>query len=227
MPKVNEEYFVEKRNQILDAAFSVCNRKPAYDVTMSDIVAESGLSQGGVYKYFNNIDYVLSALIDKANSLGDYHAQIDAVMQSDVNAEEKLKGLFKISEQYFSEMLISYNKILFELSTFFAYSKDKRERIYQNVTTTSTFEYLIKCTSEVIIKETQKGYFKPILPIEDILAFIISSFDGIIRDVTLTKCYSGKDAPKAPAQFNEHKLINCIYLSTMYFLGKSVVEQER
>ena len=47
MPKVNEEYFVEKRNQILDAAFSVCNRKPAYDVTMSDIVAEIALARVG------------------------------------------------------------------------------------------------------------------------------------------------------------------------------------
>ena len=227
MPKVNEEYFVEKRNQILKAAFAVCNRKPAYDVTMSDIVVESGLSQGGVYKYFNNIDFVLSALIDKANSLGDYHNQIDDIMKSGVASEIILKELFKISEKYFSDMLISYNKILFELSTFFAYSKDKHDRIYQNVMTTSTFEYLIKCASELIISETQKGYFKPILPIEDILAFIISSFDGIIRDVTLTKCYSGKETPKAPVQFDEHKLINCIYLSTMYFLGKSVVEQER
>ena len=227
MPKVNEEYFVEKRNQILKAAFTVCNRKPAYDVTMSDIVAETGLSQGGVYKYFKNIDFVLAALIDKANSLGDYHNQIDAVMQSCVAAEIILKELFKISEKYFSDMLISYNKILFELSTFFAYSKDKHDRIYQNVMTTSTFEYLIKCASELIISETQKGYFKPILPVEDILSFIISSFDGIIRDVTLTKCYSGKETPKAPVQFDEHKLINCIYLSTMYFLGKSVVEQER
>lgn len=93
--------------------------------------------------------------------------------------------------------------------------------------TTSTFEYLIKCASELIISETKKGYFKPILPTENILAFIISSFDEMIRDVTLSKCYSGKETPKAPVQFDEHKLINCIYLSTMYFLGKSVVEQER
>ncbi len=32
----------------------------------------------------------------------------------------------------------------------------------------------------------------PVMPIEDILAFIIVSFDGIIRDVTLSKCYLEK-----------------------------------
>ena len=226
MPKVKEEYFAEKRNQILEAAFAVCNRKPAYDVTMSDIVAETGLSQGGVYKYFNNIDYVLAALIDKANMQGDYHKQIDIIMESDEKPETVLKELFCISEQYFSDMLISYNKILFELSTFFAYSQEKCKRIYQNVTTASTFEYLLNCASEVIISGTQKGYFKPVLPIEDILAFITSSFDGIIRDVTITKCYLGKGAPETSIHFDEHKLINCLYSSTLYFLGKNVVEKK-
>ena len=227
MPKVKEEYFVEKKDQILEAAFAVCNRKPAYDVTMSDIVAETGLSQGGVYKYFNNIDSVLAALIDKANTQGDYHKQIDLIMQSEEKPEIILKELFRISELYFSDMLISYNKILFELSTFFAYSQEKCERIYQNVTTASTFEYLMKCASELIITEIQKGYFMPILPIEEILAFITSSFDGIIRDVTIVKCYQGKGTSKASVQFDEHKLINCLYLSTIHFLGKSDIKEEK
>ena len=54
MPKVKDEYLENKRNQILDAAFAVCKRKPVYDVAMTDIVTETGMSQGGVYKYFNN-----------------------------------------------------------------------------------------------------------------------------------------------------------------------------
>ena len=46
MPKVKNEYLENKRNQILDAAFAVCKRKPAYDITMTDIVSETGMSQG-------------------------------------------------------------------------------------------------------------------------------------------------------------------------------------
>ena len=56
MPKVNQEYFENKRKIILEAAMRVFQRKPAYSVTMKDIVKESGLSQGGVYKYYSNID---------------------------------------------------------------------------------------------------------------------------------------------------------------------------
>lgn len=220
MPKVNEEYFEEKRNQILDAAFAVCNRKPAYDVTMSDIVAETGLSQGGVYKYFGNIDTVLAALIDRANTQGDYFGVIDKVMNSGLSPEDKLKELFTISKRYFSDMLISYNKILFELSTFFAYSSDKCQRIYQKVSTSSAFEYLMKCAAQIILSETESGYFSPVIPPEDVLSFITASFDGIIRDVTITKCYAGRGVPQTTLCFDEEKLIRCLYLSTMTLLGK-------
>lgn len=61
-----------------------------------------------------------------------------------------------------------------------------------NVTTSSTFGYLTQCVSKIIITGAESGYFTPVMPIEDILAFIIASFDGIIRDVTLSKCYLGK-----------------------------------
>lgn len=225
MPKVKEEYLEEKRNQILEAAFTVCNRKPAYDVIMSDIVSETGMSQGGVYKYFNNIDLVLAALIDKANSQGDYFEQIDKIMKSGDPPEVILKDLFLISEQYFSDMLISYNKILFELSTFFAYSPERRENINKYVTTSSAFEYLTKCASEIMITETQKGYFIPVIPIKDVLAFVVASFDGIIRDVTITKCYHGNDTPKTDIEFDEKKLIQCLYLSTMTLLGKPQIDE--
>lgn len=225
MPKVKNEYLENKRNQILDAAFAVCKRKPAYDITMTDIVLETGMSQGGVYKYFNNIDLVLAALIDKSNLQGNYIEQIDKIMESGNAPNISLHNLFLVSEQYFSDMLISYNKVLFELSTFFAYHPERYERINKNVTTSSTFEYLTQCASRIIVSGVENGYFMPVMPVNDILAFIIASFDGIIRDVTLSKCYSGNSVPKSGFVFHEKNLIHCLYASTMYLLGKNHKER--
>lgn len=221
MPKVKDEYLENKRNEILDAAFAVCKRKPAYDVSMTDIVTETGMSQGGVYKYFNNIDLVFAALIDKANLQGNYIEQIDEIMKSGNSPDAILHNLFLVCEQYFSEMLISYNKMLFELSTFFVYNPERRERINKNVTTASTFEYLTQCASEIIKTGAENGYFMPVLPIEDVMAFIVASFDGIIRDVTLSKCYLGKSMAESDVDFNEKNLIHCLYISTMSLLGKN------
>ena len=102
MPKVKDEYLENKRNQILDAAFAVCKRKPVYDVAMTDIVTETGMSQGGVYKYFNNIDLVLAALIDRANLQGNYIEQIDEIMESGNASDVILHDLFLICLLYTS-----------------------------------------------------------------------------------------------------------------------------
>ena len=217
MPKVKEEYLLEKRREILRAAFEVCKRKPAYEVTMSDIVAETGMSQGGVYKYFGNIYSVYAALIDEANQLGDRKEQIDAIMDSADKPERKLQKLFKVSEDFFSEMLISYNKILFELGTFCVQNPECSEQINAQTEVTPIFPYLAGRVSELIAVQTKAGYFKPIVPVPDILTFVTASFDGIIRDVTLNRCYGIQTDDMK--ELDEKKLIGCLYLSTLGLLG--------
>ena len=217
LPKVSEEYLIEKRNEILDAAFAVCMRKPAYEVTMSDIVAETGLSQGGVYKYFNNICSVYAALIDRANLSGNQIEQIDKVMELDIKPEKKLEELFKISESFFSKMLISYNKILFELSTYCIQNPEADKNINGETKAVPVFPYLANRAAELIVTQVQAGHFKPVIPVEDILSFMASSFDGIIRDVTLNKCYNIKSDNMT--ELDENKLISSLYLSILKLLG--------
>lgn len=38
LPKVDKEYFKEKKNKILDAAMKVAMRKPVYEVSLKDII---------------------------------------------------------------------------------------------------------------------------------------------------------------------------------------------
>ena len=45
MPKVSEDYFKKKRDEILDAAYQVVMEKPIYSVSLRDIIQKSGLSQ--------------------------------------------------------------------------------------------------------------------------------------------------------------------------------------
>ncbi|MBO4391520.1 MAG: TetR/AcrR family transcriptional regulator [Lachnospiraceae bacterium] len=217
MPKVKEEYFEAKKKEIIKAAFEVCKRKPAYDVTMSDIVAETGLSQGGVYKYYNNICSVYAALIDEANLVGNQKDKIDQIMASEAKPEIKLKELFSVSEEFFSDMLLSYNKILFELGTFCIQNPEYDKRINGETRVTPVFPYLAGRVAELIVTETASGYFKPVVPVEDVLNYVVASFDGIIRDVTLNKCYS--IATEEVNNLDEKRLINCLYISTVKLLG--------
>ena len=218
MPKVKEEYLIEKKKEIIKAAFEVCKRKPVYDVTMSDIVAETKMSQGGVYKYFNNIYSVYAALIDEANCAGGQIKLIDEVMDSDSDPEDKLKRLFDIAESFFSDMLISYNKILFELGTLCVQNPEYDKRINSETKETAVFPYLAGRLAELIVTQCGSGYFAPVVPVPDILSFVVASFDGIIRDVTLNKCYNIRSSEMN--KLDEKKLIGCLYISTLKLLGK-------
>ena len=62
MPKVTEEYLESKRSMIVDCAYKVCLRKPVEMVTISDVIAETGLSQGGIYRFYKDLDEILSEI---------------------------------------------------------------------------------------------------------------------------------------------------------------------
>ncbi len=226
MPKVKEGYYQEKKNKLLDIALQICNHKPVYDVKMSDIISESGMSQGGVYKYFSDIDEVFAALINRANAQKNYIEQINALVESKDSPETILLNLFSFSELYFSDMLISYNKILFELGTFFAHDSKRRDKITKNVESITVFEYLSQKMYTLLFEQTESGYFTPILPLKEVFAFVIAAFDGIIRDVTLTKCYLPATETPPLIVFDEKQLIKSLYISTLTLLGKQCPVQE-
>lgn len=64
-PKVTEEYKLETRDKILEAAEVLFSRKGYYDTSMDEIVKESGLSKGGIYEYFSSKEELFLALKDK------------------------------------------------------------------------------------------------------------------------------------------------------------------
>ena len=65
MSRVSREYYEIKKASIIDAALEVCKRKTVSSVTMQDIIDEAGISQGGIYRYYKNIDEVLTDLLSR------------------------------------------------------------------------------------------------------------------------------------------------------------------
>ena len=63
MPKVTEEYIENKKKRIVEAAYTLCLKKTVSTVTMQDIINETGLSQGGIYRFYHDIDEIFSDMI--------------------------------------------------------------------------------------------------------------------------------------------------------------------
>ncbi|GAA2632278.1 TetR/AcrR family transcriptional regulator [Paractinoplanes durhamensis] len=69
MPKVSAAYLAARRRQILDAAAACFARDGFHRTSMQDIVRESGISAGLVYRYFAGKDDVIAAIV------GEWHDQ--------------------------------------------------------------------------------------------------------------------------------------------------------
>jgi TetR/AcrR family transcriptional regulator, transcriptional repressor of aconitase len=62
MPRVTEGYLQSRRRQIMDAAITCFAREGFHRTTMQDIVGETGLSAGAIYRYFRAKEDIVAAI---------------------------------------------------------------------------------------------------------------------------------------------------------------------
>ena len=71
MPRVTEEYRANRRIEIIAAAARRFARDGFHSTSMADIITESGLSAGAVYRYFRSKEELIGAVADTALSTAD------------------------------------------------------------------------------------------------------------------------------------------------------------
>lgn len=90
MPKLPEATRVERRQQLVDAAWRCVADRGFQNVTVDHVCAEAGVSKGAFYGYFEQKRDLLLALLD------DEAAEVDAAMEELTHAPlsgvERLRG---------------------------------------------------------------------------------------------------------------------------------------
>jgi AcrR family transcriptional regulator len=66
MPRVSEEHLEARRRQILDAARRRFTANGFHSTSMQDVLKESGLSAGAVYRYFASKEDIIGAIAEEA-----------------------------------------------------------------------------------------------------------------------------------------------------------------
>ena len=84
-PDVSEE----RKDQILEAATRVFTQRGFDDARMDDIVAESGLSKGAIYWYFDSKEAIIVAILDRIFYWETAHIQKN--ISSDLGAAKQLE----------------------------------------------------------------------------------------------------------------------------------------
>lgn len=217
MPKVSNEYVDKKKNAILEAALSVCKNKPLYEITMKDIIKEAGISQGGIYLYFSDIDDILIALINKSNTNNNYKEKIDDIIEFNPTPRDAVVNLFALLGKYMKENVTTIGKIQFELTVLLANHPDRQKKMMSQINEIENNQYLMDNLFKKIDEGIVAGDFKPILPIKDIFYFIMVSIDGIVRDAVLQRCYGPIHNVKI--EIDEITLMNTLSKSVLLMLN--------
>ena len=91
----------DKKNQILDAAFSVFVEKGYSETTMDDIVCKSKMSKGAIYHYYNSKKDLFLSLIDhwEIYSFPDFYSK----GSKDKSASEILMNLSEVVLNVFNK----------------------------------------------------------------------------------------------------------------------------
>ena len=82
MPRVSDEHLEARRRQILDAARRRFAANGFHATSMQDILAEAGLSAGGVYRYFASKEDIIAAIAEEA--IGTIRAAFESAGDEDL-----------------------------------------------------------------------------------------------------------------------------------------------
>lgn len=215
MPKVKPDYFEQKKDIILNAAFNVCKRKPLYQVTMKDIIRETGISQGGIYRYYKSIDEILVEVINRSTLNINYRQLIDNLIVNSKTSADTIKSLFGFLTEYINNNTTTLGKFHFEMIELIAYEPDRIKTISaQNMHVNNT-QHFLRRLIEAIQRGVLSKEFKPALPLNDILSFISASIDGIVLDSIFHKCYG---VPEYEYGFDICRLMDALEKSVICLL---------
>lgn len=115
--------------------------------------------------------------------------------------------------------LLSYGKFSLELSMIYAAYPKRALKFRNSLTEQDGYNTLLTQCFPFISEQVKCGYFAPTAPLDDIIAFAVASYDGIIRNVTMQSCYGLGDSLPAHTQYNAVALLKTLCETILYLLG--------
>lgn len=171
-PRVTEEYKRQRKLEIIRAARAVFWRKGYLQMVMQDVIDETGLSRGAVYDYFSNKDELFRAVIED----GDIEArtEFDALTQTSP-VWPRLEELIVRTEQDTIYQPESATGIRAQIEYVVASAHDPGVEQWLR----DRYEWFVSAYVAAFEAAVRRGELSPILPLETIARFVVSSTDGM------------------------------------------------
>ncbi|MDR1237051.1 MAG: TetR/AcrR family transcriptional regulator [Propionibacteriaceae bacterium] len=199
MPKVKDEYFVGKRDFILNCTGEMLKEKPLYLISMRDIIKKAGFSQGVIYRYYANLDEVYVDFINKHTTASSLEQKIDALLNSEQEEIRILEACFIAMGEYIAELLKSVvGETFFELLVLYSSDFKKRTAIFPKLKFKQSLEYAQNKIVEYAMSNMDKGVFRSQIPVHSVIQFVSIFIDGIAQNVVFNAAEgNGRDSESA------------------------------
>lgn len=191
MPKVSEEYIQNKKNMIVRTAYNLCLQKNISTITMQDIIDATGLSQGGIYRFYKNIDEIFKDMLIDNRQRVNIKSQIDDIFADTEKKDVKvvLHQIFELLSNFMTKELMGIVKINFELSVLSMNAPQRVEKILGQIEGTGNFEYLFMRVSQYLQQHISSGILTPKVTQEELLTYLTTSYNGIEMSCIINHCY--------------------------------------
>ncbi|MCR4649303.1 MAG: TetR family transcriptional regulator [Lachnospiraceae bacterium] len=190
MPKVSKEYYEKKKEMIVEAAYRVCLKKPVEMVTISDVIAETGMSMGAIYRYYEGLDDILSDMVTMMRKEYDSYERIEELSrEKGLTFEEITYRACDIIGEVMEEHLMDIQKINFDFGSLAVNNPERMTKIMAGTNGIGKTESIgIYIFPKMVEAAKKQGYRMKGTP-EEIGIFISTAFSGIEKVCILNANY--------------------------------------
>ena len=220
MPRVSADYYENKKKEIIEAAYRVCARKPVTSVVMKDVIAETGFSHGVVYKYYKDLDEVLCDLVITINSKNKLGDKLEVIL-SKAKSKDWQEVIREICN-LMAEQLKTTDRDVLKISLYsdmLAVSDPERvKRIAERIGEDNQSPLLEVVTAMYgfLTNLIQDKKLKPIKSVDEIIEFLIATYQGIQTGYVLSGSY---DADELGGKYDPCKMFSCMAESIILMMG--------
>lgn len=245
MPKVTQEYIEQKKKLIVEAAARVCDKKAVCSITMQDVIDESGLSQGGIYRFYQNIDDILIdvlkwtatfSLVDSNHFTENFKKEIEELRSKKGKSQkfQRRKCIYDFIVQIcnaFTFVLEKYQYPFFFIHFGFLDMilnyPERAKYIFSNASNPFSFRDCAKFIISELEIEVKDKIIEPRMPLDSIIEFLRTSFLGINQSTLVDEHYKKniKEEKKYSADFKTR--FKLIEKSCCYLLGLEEFEESK
>ena len=220
MPKVSEEYYKNKRREIVDAAYRVCTRKPITSVEMKDIIEETGFSHGVIYRYYKDLDEVLKDLVITINSENKIDDRLDEILAkaNPDKWEQTIYDICAMQADYMKEVGMDLLKVSIYSDMLAMTDPERAMSIAQRLgkDEQSPLLYATVATEKFLKEIVKKNKLKPATSIDEIIQFMIVNYHGIQTGYVLSECFK---VPHIEGKYKPEDMFRNLANSVILMMG--------